>query len=375
MINVPKLDKDVNILIKDFKFSYFYNSLNAFSMKSIALTGIGEMGMIQEPDPVILNETDVIVKVTHVGVCGSDMHLYEQGHIGDSWVEYPFVVGHEGTGMVEQVGTGVNHVKPGDRIAIEPAQICGTCDQCLAGRPHTCRKLIFLGSPGQAAGILSEKIVIPGQCCFPLPDHLSNERACLAEPLSISIWAVDLAGLKPDAKIAILGSGPIGMCVLLYARYLGIRRIYMTDKIDERLEMAVKAGADWTGNPDKEDVVRLIYEEESLGLDCIFDCCGKQEAVDQAVELLKPGGKVMIVGIPEFENWSFVTDKTRRKELCIQNVRRQNDRLQKAIDLIADRKVDTDQLVTHRISFSRTPEAFDMVNAYRDGVMKALIEL
>lgn len=343
-------------------------------MISIALTGIAKMGAIQEAEPIIQNDKDVLVKVTHVGVCGSDMHLYEEGHIGDNWVEYPFVVGHEGVGIVDQVGTSVKHVKPGDRIAIEPAQSCGKCDQCLDGRPHTCRNLIFLGSAGQAAGILSEKIIIPDHCCFPLPDHLSNERASLAEPLSISIWAVDLSGIKPNSNIAILGSGPIGMCVLLYARHLGVKNIYVSDKIDDRLERAKMAGASWIGNPDREDITAIIQGKEPLGIDCVFDCCGKQEAMDQAVELLKPGGKIMIVGIPEFENWQFPTDKTRRKELCIQNVRRQNDRLQKAIDLIAEGDINTDQLVTHRFPFARTNDAFDLVNEYRDGVMKALIE-
>ncbi len=343
-------------------------------MKSVALTGIGKMDMIQEPDPLIKKDTDVIVRVSHVGVCGSDMHLYEEGHVGDSWVDYPFVVGHEGTGIVEQAGAGVKSVKPGDRIAIEPAQPCGNCDQCLAGRPHTCRNMVFLGSPGQAAGILSEKILIPEKCCFRLPDNLSNERACLAEPLSISIWAVDLAGVDSDSSIAILGSGPIGMCVLLYARHLGVKNIHVTDKIDDRLERAKKAGASWTGNPDLEDIVPGILEKEPLGFDFVFDCCGMQEAMDQAVELIKPGGKVMIVGIPEFKNWLFATDKTRRKEVCIQNVRRQNDRLHKALELIAEGKVDTDQLVTHRFSFPKANEAFDLVNNYRDGVMKALIE-
>ena len=148
----------------------------------------------------------------------------------------------------------------------------------------------------------------------------------------------------------------------------------MTDKIDDRLEKAAGAGAGWTGNPDREDIVEGIQEKEPLGLDCIFDCCGKQEAMDQAVELLKPGGKIMIVGIPEFDNWLFPTDRTRRKEICIQNVRRQNDRLQKAIDLIAGGQINTDQLVTHRFSFEDTHPAFELVNDYRDGVMKALIE-
>jgi threonine dehydrogenase-like Zn-dependent dehydrogenase len=148
----------------------------------------------------------------------------------------------------------------------------------------------------------------------------------------------------------------------------------MTDLIDDRLMKARKAGAVWTGNPDKEDIVSLIHASEPLGFDCIFDCCGKQEAMDQAVELLKPGGKIMIVGIPEFDNWSFASDKIRRKEVCIQNVRRQNGRLQLAIDLIAQGKADTDQLITHRFPFAQAGEAFALVNDYRDGVMKALIE-
>lgn len=343
-------------------------------MKSMALTGIGKIGMINETDPVLREENDVLIRVTHMGVCGSDMHYYTAGRIGSNRVEYPFVVGHEGSGVIEKTGPGVKGLVKGQRIAIEPGMPCHSCDQCQTGRPHTCRNMKFLGNPGQSPGLLSETIVMPAQNCYPLPDHLENEFAVFAEPLSIAIWAADLAGVSHGKTVGILGAGPIGMSVLQYCRFLGAEKIYVTDKLDYRLRMAGIAGAGWTGNPDSSDVVSGILEKEPMELDVVFDCCGMQEAMDQAIDLIKPGGKIMIVGIPEFDNWVLATDLTRRKEICFQNVRRQNDRLQKAIDLIAGGKVDVSPLITHRFSFQDTSKAFDLVSGYRDGVMKAIIE-
>jgi L-iditol 2-dehydrogenase len=197
----------------------------------------------------------------------------------------------------------------------------------------------------------------------------------MAEPLSIAVWAGDLAEAAPGNSVGILGSGPIGMSVLLYCRHLGLHKIYVTDKLDYRLKMAESAGAVWTGNPDREDIVREILRHEPGELDLIFDCCGMQEAMDQAIKIIKPGGRIMIVGIPEFDNWIIPADRARRKEIGFQNVRRQNDRMQKAIDLIARGEIDAGGLITHRFPFPRTAEAFDMVSAYRDGVMKAMVEL
>ena len=135
-------------------------------MKAMRLTGISKMEMFEVPDPKITNDTDVLIRMTNVGVCGSDVHYYVSGKIGDQVVAYPFTVGHEGAGIVEKIGIAVKHVKPGDRIAIDPAMPCWQCDQCKAGRSHTCRKLRFLGCPGQAEGCLSEYIVMPETSCF-----------------------------------------------------------------------------------------------------------------------------------------------------------------------------------------------------------------
>jgi L-iditol 2-dehydrogenase len=343
-------------------------------MKAMKLTGIRQMEMMEVPTPSILNERDVLIKMKTLGVCGSDIHYYVSGKIGSQVVEYPFAVGHEGAGQVEAVGQGVSLVKPGDRIAIEPAMPCWECDQCKAGRPHTCRNLRFLGCPGQAEGSLSEYIVMPETSCFKIPDHLSYDEAAISEPLAIGVYAVKQSIPMEGAKVGILGFGPIGMSVLLPALAQGASGVYVSDKIEERLRIARQNGAALTAHADRENVVEKFTDKVPELLDVVFECCGQQEAVDQAVELLKPGGKLMIIGIPEFERWSLPVDTTRRKELCIQNVRRQNEAVQPALDMMAGGEVSVAPMVTHRYGFRDTKQAFDLVAGYQDGVMKAMID-
>jgi L-iditol 2-dehydrogenase len=343
-------------------------------MKAMMLTGIREMEMREVPDPVIVRDTDVLIKLKTLGVCGSDIHYYVSGKIGSQVVQYPFTVGHECAGQVEAVGKAVKRVQVGDRIAVEPAMPCGKCDQCLAGRPHTCRKLRFLGCPGQAEGSLSEYIVMPESSCFPIPDGMTYDQAAISEPLAIGVYAVKQSIPMKGAKIGILGFGPIGMSVLLPAMAMGAEEIYVTDKIDDRLKVAADCGARLTANPDKEDVVGRISGEVPELLDVVFECCGQQEALDNAVDLLKPGGKLMIIGIPEFDHWSIPVDKSRHKELTIQNVRRQNEAVQPALDMMERGEVRVEAMATHRFRFEDTRKAFDLVAGYGDGVMKAMID-
>lgn len=343
-------------------------------MKAYKLTGIRTMELFEVPTPEIKKDTDVLIKMTTIGVCGSDVHYYTTGKIGSQVVQYPFTVGHEGAGIVQRVGEQVTRVKQGDRIAIEPAMPCFRCDQCLSGRTHTCRNLKFLGCPGQAEGCLSEYIVMPESSCLPIPDSLTYDDAALSEPLSIGVYAVKQAQLNGNETVGVLGMGPIGNSVLLPALEKGIEKIYTTDKIDERLVYAQKAGAFYVGNPDKTDIVNEISEKEPLLLDVIFECCGKQEAVDQAIKLLKPGGKLMIVGIPQFSRWQFDADNMRRKEITIINVRRQNECVETALELIENKKISVAYMATHRFPFAKTKEAFDLVDNYADGVLKAMID-
>ncbi len=343
-------------------------------MKSMVLTGIRQMKMIEVPDPKIVHDTDVLIKMQRVGVCGSDIHYYTTGKIGSQVVEYPFPVGHEGSGIVMEIGKKVKSVKIGDEIAIEPAMPCWNCDQCNVGRPHTCRNLRFLGCPGQADGCLSEYIVMPETSCFKLEKGMNLDDGALSEPLAIGVYAVKQSIPMQDAAIGILGFGPIGMSVLLPAMAQGAKTVFITDKIAGRLDKARSMGVTYACNPYEEDIVSKVAELEPNMLDVVFECCGKQEAFENAIDILKPGGKLMMIGIPEFDFWQVSADKGRRKEITFTNVRRQNHALEPTLEMMKNKVFDARQMMTHRFKFEQTKEAFDLVDHYADGVMKAMIE-
>jgi L-iditol 2-dehydrogenase len=342
-------------------------------MKSVVLTGIRRAEVREDPTPRIQKDTDVLLRIGAVGVCGSDVHYYDTGRIGSQVVKYPYRVGHECSATVEEVGSAVASLKPGDRVAVDPAAWCNDCDQCRVGRFHTCRNLTFLGTPGQADGCFCEYIVMPEASCFPVKPSTSLEQAALVEPLSIGVYAVQQSIPLAGARVGILGCGPIGLSVMLAAQLQGPERFFVTDKINDRLGVARRAGAHWAGNPDDEDVVAAISSQEPLLLDVVFECCGQQDALDQAVELLKPGGKLMLIGIPQVDRVSFSIDQIRRKEICIQNVRRQNECVQTALDLLESGKIDADFMITHRFGLEQTQQALDLVDSYGDGVIKAMV--
>jgi L-iditol 2-dehydrogenase len=344
-------------------------------LKAVFLITPGKLALQNIPAPRVEKPTDALLRMQAVGICGSDIHYFKSGRIGDQIVQYPWIVGHECAAIVAEVGTAVKTLKPGDAVVIDPLVACGNCDQCLSGRRHTCRHQRFLGCPGQMQGGLAEYLIMPEECCFPFPPKLSLNDAALAEPLSIGIYAVELMKQRQAGTVAIsiLGCGPIGLCVMTAAQAAGIKTIYATERLDYRLDAASRLGAIWTGNVEKSEVVPDILAQRPTGLDAVFDCSGDQQAFDQAIQLLKPGGLFLIVGIPETDRVSFDISLLRRKEITIQNVRRQNDCVRKAIELIASGKMKTELLVTHRFALAEAQKAFEMVADYRDGVIKAVI--
>jgi L-iditol 2-dehydrogenase len=344
-------------------------------MKAVVLTGIRQMELRDVPEPSIKKDNEVLLKIEKVGVCGSDVHYYETGRIGSQVVQYPFIVGHECTATVKAVGSKVSRVKVGQQVIVEPAVSCHNCDQCKRGRENTCFNLRFLGTPGQGNGCLCEYIIMPEENCFPINGVITLEQGVLCEPLAIAVYSVRQSQMSPNADVAILGAGPIGLSCLVSTKAENAKGCYVTEKIPARIRAAKKAGATWVDNPDKQDVVKEILQRQPAGMDVVFECAGQQETIDQGVELLKPGGKLMLIGIPRVERISFAIDKIRRKEITIINVRRQNKCTQAAIDLVSSGKISVDFMITHRFKLEQTQQAFDMVTEYRDGVVKALIEL
>ena len=344
-------------------------------MKAVYLTGLRQMELRQAPTPRLVGLHDVLLRVDTLGVCGSDIHYYTQGRIGPQAAPFPLILGHELAATVLEVGAEVKSLHPGQRVAVDPLVACGECDQCRARRQHTCRHQKFLGNPGQLPGALVEYLVMPAVCCSPVPDSLDDDQAAVVEPLSIGVYAAQMAQLTPGARVGVVGSGPIGLCVLLAVRALTQAPVYVTDLVDERLAVARACGAAWTGNPRREDVVAAIRRLEPLGLDAVFECAGEQDALDQGIELLKPGGALLVIGIPEVDRVSFNINLLRRNELRILNVRRQNECVERAIELIATGRVDVRPLVTHHFRLEETARAFELVSARTDGVVKAIIRI
>lgn len=343
-------------------------------MKKIILTGIRKMESVTVPEPVATGKHDVKIKLACVGVCGSDIHYYKEGKIGSQVVEYPFAVGHECSGYVVETGELVTNVKPGDLVAVDPSVHCGECDQCMAGRPHTCRNNKFLGCPGQLEGCLSDYIVMPDFTCFPVTQKLNPAEAALIEPLSIGVYAVNLSGINStDKSVVIFGAGPIGLSILYKLQADGIHNIGIVEPLEYRLAHALKSGARYGANPETQDVVQVVNENEELLADLAFEASGEQDAVTNAIKILKPGGKLVLVGIPPSASYIFDMDLMRRKELTVINVRRQNHCVEEAIELVAERKVNVTDMVSHHFDPEETGKAFEIVGNYSDKVIKAII--
>jgi L-iditol 2-dehydrogenase len=343
-------------------------------LKALVLTGLKKLEFIDVPQPKITKDTDVLLKIAAVGICGSDVHYYEIGRVGSQVVIYPYRIGHECSAIVAQVGKAVKNIKVGDKVVVEPAVWCHKCDQCRMGRENTCRNLQFLGTPGQGDGCLCEYMVMPQESCLVINDKLTLIQAALCEPFTIGLYSAKQGQGPYSDKIAILGSGPIGLSCMTAAKMLGAGKIYMTDKIAARLAVAKKHGADWVGNPDKNDIVKQISELEPLGIDVVYECAGQQSTIDEGIELLRPGGKLILVGIPREDRISFSIDKIRRKEITIINIRRQNRSTGQTVELLAAGRVNIDFMVTHRFKFADSIKAFELAAGYKDGVIKAMIE-
>ncbi|NLS91332.1 MAG: alcohol dehydrogenase catalytic domain-containing protein [Planctomycetaceae bacterium] len=335
-------------------------------LKKIEITDVAEPN-VEKPD-------EVKVRIDRVGICGSDVHYFVHGRIANRVVRYPATLGHECAGTVVEAGADAG-LAPGTRVAIDPALTCGRCDQCRSGRSNTCREIQFLGTPDEAPGAVADYRVLPARNCLPIPDSLSLDEAALIEPLSVGLHSVRLGQLKDGQRVGILGCGPIGLSVLLTARAEAeALTTYVTDLLPERLAVAQTCGADWTGSA-TDSVVERILEREPLGLDCVFECSGDPVCVDQAMRILTPGGRLVMVGIPTAPQLTFDVHLMRTSELTFRNVRRQEGCMEPAIRMMADGRIDAGPLVTHYFPLEQIEPAFETVAAYDDGVIKAMLVL
>lgn len=343
-------------------------------MRAARLYGIRDLRLENLPQPTP-GPGEVLLKVATVGICGSDIHYYLEGRIGNQVVTTPLIIGHEFSAWVADLGAGVEGLEIGQLVAVEPAISCGECEPCRQGHPNLCPSVRFCGTP-PVDGVFAEYTVMPAKNCFPLPQGLSPAEGALLEPLGVAIHAVDLAHLKLGYTIAVLGAGPIGLLIAAVAKASGASAIYMTEPLAYRRQFALDYVADAALNPNDTDIVAEIMRlTGGRGVDVAFEAAGAPETPQQAAAVTRPGGKVIVAGIPADDTMTMKASTVRHKGLTIKLVRRMKHTYPRAIRLVQTGMVDVKSLITHTFPLERIVEAFEMVAAYEDGVLRAIISI
>ena len=331
-------------------------------MKSVRLHGTGHLQIHEESLPVAEAE-ERLVRVKAVGVCGSDLHWFGEGSIGDAKLEHPLVLGHEFAGVTED----------GQRVAVDPAIPCGHCEFCQRGHPNLCANLVFAGH-GKTDGGLQEWMAWSEKSLVPVPDSLSDSDAAMLEPLGVAIHSVDLGHLKPGMTVGVFGCGPIGLLILQVAKVAGAASIIATDKLAHRVEAAKALGASHAFLAGERSELEAIQAATNgRGVDVAFEAAGAQDAVDTSFEAVAPGGNVILAGIPDNDQTSFSASLARRKGLTIKLVRRMKHTYPRAIELVSKGLVDVRSIVTHRFPLEEALQAFRVAQR-REG-LKILIEV
>jgi len=316
---------------------------------------------------------EVLVRIKAVGVCGSDVHFFKNGRIGRTVVTEPIILGHEPAGEVAEVGGQVDHLKPGDRVAIEPQRPCRRCEFCRAGRYNLCENIMFCGTP-PTDGPFAEYYASPAWICHRVPESFSDETAALMEPAAIGLHAADLSPVKPGDMIAVFGCGNIGLMTMQFAKLMGAEHIIAVDKLDYRLDVAGLLGADIAVNPDRTDCVQAVMEATAgRGVDVAFEAAGVPETFQWSLECARRGGTAMLIGICAEDYVPLEMHGPRRKELTIQLVRRFNLTHPRAIQLVREGRIQTEPLVTQRFGLDEIVRALDIVENYKNNVIRAFI--
>lgn len=344
-------------------------------MKALQLTDVRQVRLGDVAPPPAPGPDDVLVRVKAVGICGTDLHYYRGETAGYETMNYPFIMGHEFAGLVEAVGANVTNIRPGDRVAVDPAISCGKCEQCLEGHPHVCLNGRFVGTPA-LVGAMQERLVHPARLVFKLPENIDYAQAALLEPLGVALHAIDLGKLRVADTVAVLGCGPIGLFVVQLARLSGAQEVFATDVLDHRLDMARKCGASMTFNPTRQDPVSAIMAAtRGRGVDVCFEVAGALETPEQGAEITTGCGTVVIVGICSADQIALRATPSRRKGLTIKVSRRMKHIYSRTIALCTRRMIDMDSYLTHKFPIERGDEAFRLLDAYGDNVGKVVITL
>ncbi|MDK2897777.1 MAG: L-iditol 2-dehydrogenase [Candidatus Atribacteria bacterium] len=346
----------------------------ADTMKVAVMTGIGQIEIEERPIP-IPKEDEVLIRIKSVGVCGSDVHYFVEGKIGDYIVKPPFILGHECSGEVVEIGSRVENLQPGDRVTMEPGIPCGKCDYCRSGRYNLCPNVVFWATP-PVDGVFCEYVTHSASFTYPIAPEVSFEEAALVEPLSVGFYASGRAKVEPGRVALILGSGPIGLVTLESLIARGLTQIISVDIFDLRLQKAKELGARWVINAKEEEVTQRVKEiTQGRGVDYVFETAGGVSTTQSTVEVVKKGGKVVLVGLPSQSRVELDVIKIIDGELDVLGIFRYANTYPGCVDLLNAGRVDLASLITHRFSLEETGEALKFAHEHKAESIKVVVNL
>jgi L-iditol 2-dehydrogenase len=329
---------------------------------------VADAAAVSDPGP---GQIQVAVKA--VGVCGSDLHYFSEGGIGDARCVYPMVLGHEPAGVVVKTGPGVSGWSAGDRAILEPALYCYHCELCMTGHHNVCANIRFMSMPGDP-GFFRELVNLPARNLLPLPKSLSHAEGALAEPLAVILHSMHLAAPQPGETALVFGAGPIGLLTVAMLKLSGVRRIWSVEPVGARRELALAMGADAAIDARAADPVHEVLRDTSgRGVDMAIDCAAQGDTINQCFYATRNAGRVIVTGIPAEDHVRLAFHIMRRKELAFYSVRRSNHDSETALRLLENERKRFAPLLTHERHVSQIQAAFEMSESYADGVGKMTI--
>ncbi len=343
-------------------------------MKVAVMLGIGKMGF-EERDIPKVKDNEVLVKLEYVGICGSDLHYYETGAIGDYVVKPPFVLGHEPGGTVVEVGKDVKNLKVGDRVALEPGKTCGHCEFCKTGNYNLCPDVVFFATP-PVDGVFQEYVTHEAGLCFKLPDNVSTMEGALIEPLAVGFHAAMQGGARAGQTAVVMGAGCIGLVTMMALKAMGVSKVYVIDIMEKRLQKALELGADGIINGAQADVVEEVRKlTDGKGCDLAVETAGTQVTTVQAIHVTKKGATIVLVGYSKSGEMTLPMSLALDKELTFKTVFRYRHIYPMAIEAVAAGKVDLKGIVTDIFELDEAQKAMDYSVNNKADIVKAVIRI
>lgn len=343
-------------------------------MKVAVMNGVGKMGFVEReiPQPA---DNEVLVKLEYVGICGSDMHYYETGRIGDYVVEPPFVLGHEPGGVVVEIGKNVTHLKVGDRVALEPGKTCGHCEYCREGKYNLCPDVVFFATP-PVDGVFQEYVVHEAALCFKLPENVDTLEGALIEPLAVGFHAANQGGAHAGQTAVVFGAGCIGLVSMMALKAEGVSRVYVVDIMQKRLDKAMELGATGVINSMNTDVQEEIGRlTEGKGVDLVIETAGMEVTTRQAIHVTKKGATIVLVGYSKTGEMTLPLSLALDKELTFKTVFRYRHIYPMAIEAVASGKVNLKGIVSNIFNFDDIQAAMDKSVSDKANIVKSVVKI